>query len=161
MGWRGKPSQQKSLLGTVLDEVIWGSNTPVMVARLHLPLNGVRRLVFVLPSKIIPPQVLHRMLDTCLAIAKALNVPMTILADRSYVQQVAALLARLDDDRIATLEQLKGQLQSRRLEEANISDLFVVPGFGSRQRFASNVGHLPERIAEAFDGNLLILHFDR
>lgn len=31
MGWRGKAAQSRSVLGTVLDEVIWGSDTPVLV----------------------------------------------------------------------------------------------------------------------------------
>ncbi len=161
MGWRGKARQSRSVLGAVLDEVIWGSDTPVLVGRLPLPLNGMQRVVFVLPSRIIPPVALRRMLETNLAIAKSLNVPLHILADASYMQSVEALLAASGHDLPVVVEQLKGQLRPKEMEQASEQDLFVVPGFGSRQVFMSSVGHLPERMAAAFDGNLAILHFDK
>jgi hypothetical protein len=44
---------------------------------------------------------------------------------------------------------------------ADENDLVVVPGFGSRQRFASSIGSLPEQLAASLEGNLIILHFDR
>ncbi|MBI5954527.1 MAG: cation:proton antiporter [Chloroflexi bacterium] len=161
MGWRGKARQSRSVLGAVLDEVIWGSDTPVLVGRLPLPLNGMQRVVFVLPSRIIPPVVLRRMLETNLAIAKSLNVPLHILADASYMQSVEALLAASGHDLPVMVEQLKGQLRPKEMEQAGEQDLYVVPGFGSRQVFMSSVGHLPERMAAAFEGNLAILHFDK
>ncbi|MFZ5879628.1 MAG: cation:proton antiporter [Chloroflexota bacterium] len=161
MGWRGKARQSRSVLGAVLDEVIWGSDTPVLVGRLPLPLNGMQRVVFILPSRIIPPVALRRMLETNLAIAKSLNVPLHILADASYMQSVEALLAASGHDLPVVVEQIKGQLRPKEMEQASEQDLFVVPGFGSRQMFMSSVGHLPERMAAAFDGNLAILHFDK
>ncbi|MBM3125856.1 MAG: hypothetical protein FJZ87_12425 [Chloroflexi bacterium] len=39
MGWRGKRSLREQVLGSVLDEGIWGSGTPVMIGRVNLPLN--------------------------------------------------------------------------------------------------------------------------
>lgn len=121
----------------------------------------MQRVVFVLPSRIIPPVVLRRMLETNLAIARSLNVPLHILADASYMQSVEALLAASEHDLPVVVEQLKGQLRPKEMEQASEQDLFVVPGFGSRQVFMSSVGHLPERMAAAFDGNLAILHFDK
>jgi hypothetical protein len=47
------------------------------------------------------------------------------------------------------------------LEQESISSFLVVPGFGSRKRVADTLGNLPERLASAFDGNLVILHFDK
>lgn len=161
MGWRGKASQARSVLGSVLDEVIWGSDTPVMVGRMPLPLNGMQRVVFVLPSRIIPPVVLRRMLDVNLSIARSLNVPLHVLADSSYMQIIEALLVSLGNGHPVEKEILKGQLAPRELDHASNQDLYVVPGFGSRQRFISSVGNLPARMAAAFGGNLVILHFDR
>ena len=56
---------------------------------------------------------------------------------------------------------MKGPLRPHDLAAHPESDLLVVPGFGSRQRFLSRLGNLPERLATTFDGNLIILHFDR
>jgi hypothetical protein len=51
-------------------------------------------------------------------------------------------------------------LKPSTLEEESIHSFVLVPGFGSRKRVADTWGNLPEQLAEAFDGNLAILHFD-
>jgi len=161
MGWRGKRTLRESLLGTVLDEVIWGSDTPVMVAKLAVPLNGTERVAFILPPNAIPRLVLRRMLEVNLTLAKALNVPLVIRAHSSYLQSVEALLARIDHDHPVEVEPLRDQLKPAMLEHESISSFMVVPGFGSRKRVADTLGNLPERLAASFDGNLVILHFDK
>src|SRR5687768_10396537 len=86
MGWRGKRTLRESLLGSVLDEVIWGSDTPVMVGKLTVPLIGTQRVVFILPPKVVPQIALRRMLEANLALARALNIPLVVRADSSYLQ---------------------------------------------------------------------------
>jgi Kef-type K+ transport system membrane component KefB/nucleotide-binding universal stress UspA family protein len=161
MGWRGKRTLRESLLGSVLDEVIWGSDTPVMVGKVSVPLNGNQRVLFILPPKVVPPIALQRMLEANISLAKALNVPLILRADVSYVQSIEGLLPLIDHDHLVEVETLKGQLKPAILEEQSISSFIVVPGFGSRKRVADTLGVLPEQLAAAFDGNLAILHFDK
>lgn len=161
MGWRGKRTLRESLLGSVLDEVIWGSDTPVIVGKISVPLNSNRRILFFLPPKVVPPIALRRMLETNISLAKALNVPLILRADASYTRSVHSLLSTIDGDHSIEVETLKGQLKPALLEEESISSFIVVPGFGSRKRVADTLGVLPERLAMAFDGNLAILHFDK
>ena len=161
MGWRGKRTLRESLLGSVLDEVIWGSDTPVMVGKLSVPLNGTQRVVFLLPPKSIPRIVLRRMLEVNLSLAKALNVPLIVRADPSYMQSIEALDVAIDTDHPVEKELLKDQLKPAMLEQESLSCFIVVPGFGSRKRVADTLGNLPEQLAAAFDGNLAILHFDK
>ena len=161
MGWRGKRTLRESLLGSILDEVIWGSDTPVMVGKLSLPLNGTQRVVFLLPPKSIPHIALRRMLEVNISLAKALNVPLIIRADASYLQSIEALLVVIDTDHPVNKELLNDQLKPAMLEQESISSFIVVPGFGSRKRVADTLGNLPEQLAAAFDGNLAILHFDK
>jgi Kef-type K+ transport system membrane component KefB/nucleotide-binding universal stress UspA family protein len=161
MGWRGKRTLRESLLGSVLDEVIWGSDTPVMVGKLNVPLNGAQRVVFMLPPKVIPHIALRRMLDANLSMAQALNVPLLVRADSSYKQSIEDLLHLLGTDHPIQLETLEDQLKPVLFEQESISSFIVVPGFGSRKRVADTLGNLPEQLAAAFDGNLAILHFDK
>ena len=161
MGWRGKRTLRESLLGSVLDEVIWGSDTPVIVAKLGVPLNGTQHVIFVLPPKVVPQVFLNRMLEVNLTLAKALNVPLLIRADSSYLHLVEARLAGMRGDHPVEVEPLKDQLNPAILEQESISSFMIVPGFGSRKRVADTLGYLPERLAAAFDGNLAILHFDK
>jgi nucleotide-binding universal stress UspA family protein len=160
MGWRGKRTLRESLLGSVLDEVIWGSDTPVMVGKLTLPLNGTQRVVFFLPPKVVPHIALRRMLEANLSLAKALNVPLLLRADSNYLQSINDLLRIIDTDYPITVEPFKGKFKPSILGEDSISSFIVVPGFGSRKRVADTLGNLPEQLAAAFDGNLAILHFD-
>ena len=161
MGWRGKRTLRESLLGSVLDEVIWGSDTPVMVGKVSVPLNGSRRVLFFLPPKVVPPIALRRMLEANLALAKALNVPLIVRADASYLQSIHSLLPAINGEHPIEVETLDGQLEPGLLEDESISSFIVVPGFGSRKRVADTLGVLPEKLAMAFDGNLAILHFDK
>ena len=161
MGWRGKRTLRESLLGSVLDEVIWGSDTPVIVGKLSVPMNGTRQVAFLLPPKIVPQVVLRRMLEANLSLAKALNVPLVIRADSSYRQSIDALMPELKTDHRIEVEPLNTQLRPAMLEQESVSCFVVVPGFGSRKRVAHALGVLPEQLAMAFDGNLAILHFDK
>ena len=161
MGWRGKRTLRESLLGSVLDEVIWGSDTAVMVCKLTIPLNGTQRVEFILPPKAIPHIALRRMLEANITLAKALNVPLILRADSSYMQLIETLRVAMDSDHPISVKPLKDQLKSAFLEQEGISSFIVVPGFGSRKRVADTLGNLPERLAASFDGNLAILHFDK
>lgn len=161
MGWRGKRTLRESLLGSILDEVIWGSDTPVIVGKLSVPLNGAQRVVFLLPHKSIPHIVLRRVLEVNISLARALNVPLVIRAHSSYLQSIEAICVAIDTDHPLEKEPLKDQLKPAMLDEESLSSFIVVPGFGSRKRVADTLGNLPEQLAAAFDGNLAILHFDK
>ena len=160
IGWRGKRTLRESLFGSVLDEVIWGSDTPVIVGKLTVPLNGTQRVVFILPPKVVPPIALRRMLEANFSLSKALNVPLVLRADSTYLKSVNDLLRVIDTDYPVEVESLKDQFKPETLEHESISSFIVVPGFGSRKRVADTLGNLPEQLAAAFDGNLAILHFD-
>lgn len=161
MGWRGKRTFRENVLGSVLDEVIWGSDTPVMIGKLPLPLNSMQRVMFIVPQKSVPPIVLKRMLQANLSIAQALNVPLNIFAHKSYVQILEALVVACETNHPITIDILTNQTSSEKLEEESVSSFIVLPGFGSRKRVADTLGNIPEQIAHSFDGNLAILHFDK
>ncbi|MBI5352469.1 MAG: cation:proton antiporter [Chloroflexi bacterium] len=160
MGWRGKRTLRENVLGSVLDEVIWGSDTPVMIGKLELPLNSMQRVLFLVPAKTVPPIILRRMLEANIILAKALNVPLLVRTDSSYMQTFEALIAVANADHFIELEALKGHLKPEKLEHEAISSFIVLPGFGSRKRVADTLGQMPEHLAKSFDGNLAILHFD-
>lgn len=161
MGWRGKRTFRENVLGSVLDEVVWGSNTPVIVGKLSLPLNSIQRVMFLVPAKSVPSIALRRMLEANLSIAQALNVPLTICAHPQYVQVLEALVVACETDQSVKIETLTDQTQPEKLEYESVSTFIVLPGFGSRKRVVDTLGNIPEQIAHSFDGNLAILHFDK
>jgi len=47
------------------------------------------------------------------------------------------------------------------LEHEADSDFIILPGFGSRKQVQDTLGNIPEQLARYFDGNLVILYFDK
>ncbi len=161
MGWRGKRNLQQNILGSILDEVIWGSDLPVMVGKLPHSINGMKRVLLLLTSKVIAHEVLHRILMANISLARSLNVPLDVLADESYLSKTTDILESMAGDLEYRIKKMDGQLRINDLHKHTDSDILVIPGYGSRQRFLANIGNLPERLAASFEGNIILLHFDR
>ncbi|PKN90325.1 MAG: hypothetical protein CVU42_10045 [Chloroflexi bacterium HGW-Chloroflexi-4] len=161
MGWRGKRNLQQNILGSVLDEVIWGSDLPVMVGKLPQNVLGMQRVLLLMPEKVVANEVLRRIIEANLVIAKSLNVPLEILAASGFIHRIKEILDDEDSDIEVNIEKMEGSLRISDLHKHTDSDLLVIPGYGSRQRFLAHVGNLPERLAAGFDGNIILLHFDR
>lgn len=161
MGWRGKKTFKQNILGSVLDEVIWGSDTAVMIGKLSYSLDGMERVLLLMPEGAVSPAAVRRILQANLTLAHELNVPFEILAHKSYFHLISEILGRNHRDTKIQLKEMVGILRPLELETKAASDLIVIPGYGSRKRFIMNLGNLPERLADSFSGNLIILHFDR
>ena len=161
MGWRGKRTFRTSVLGTVLDEVIWGSDTPVMVGKLSRSLNGTRRVLLLIPAGVVSPSALRRVVQANMTLARELNVPLEVLAAKSYLELIKRIIGKNPNQIAITVQEMVGALRLKDLEKNVESDLLVIPGFGSRKHFIASLGNLPERLADSFSGNLIILHFDR
>lgn len=161
MGWRGKRTFKESVLGSILDEVIWGSDTPVVVGKLAYPLNGNKRVLLLLPANAVSQSAVKRVVIANITMAKALNVPLSVLADKSFLSIYHEIVKKHNHDLNIEIKEMIGSLRINELDKDAASDLLVIPGYGSRKRFLTNLGTLPERMATMFDGNLIILHFDR
>jgi hypothetical protein len=77
------------------------------------------------------------------------------------MQTFESLLAVENSDHSIELEVLKDHLKDEKLEHEAVTSLIVLPGFGSRKRVADTLGNIPEQLAKSFEGNLVILHFDK
>jgi Kef-type K+ transport system membrane component KefB/nucleotide-binding universal stress UspA family protein len=161
MGWRGKRNLQQNILGSILDEVIWGSDLPVMVGKLPHYVLGMKRVLLLLPEKVVANEVLRRIIHANIVIAKSINVPLEILAAKNFLSRINEILSDSEVDIDIKLKTMEGALRITDLHKHAESDLLVIPGFGSRQRFLAHLGNLPERIAAEFAGNIILLHFDR
>ena len=77
------------------------------------------------------------------------------------MQKVEALIVATGTDQPVEKIPLGDYLEPENLEHESTGSLIVLPGFGSRKRVADTLGRLPEQVARFFDGNLVILHFDK
>lgn len=161
MGWRGKRNIQQNILGSILDEVIWGSDLPVMVGKLPQNVLGMQRVLLLMPEKVVANEVLRRIILANITLAKAINVPLEILAAENFIPRINEILNDTEVEIDVKLKKMEGNLRISDLHKHADSDLLVIPGYGSRQRFLAHLGNLPERLAAEFNGNIILLHFDR
>ncbi|EKD87834.1 MAG: Sodium/hydrogen exchanger, partial [uncultured bacterium] len=98
MGWRGKRNLQQNILGSVLDEVIWGSDLPVMVGKLPQNVLGMQRVLLLMPEKVVANEVLRRIIEANIVIAKSLNVPLEILAASAFIHRIKDILHEEESD---------------------------------------------------------------
>lgn len=159
MGWRGKAALQHSLLGTVLDEVIWGASLPVLVGRLSISINSMQRVVVVIPSQSLPPGSLNRTLEVVVTLSKALNVPALALVGKTYEEKVNRFVNDMETDQPFEVRPVKGNILRNVLAAVDEWDMIVVPSSGSRKHFLASLGDLPERLTQTTAGNVMVLHY--
>ena len=144
-----------------MDEVIWGSDLPVMVGKLTQNVLGMQRVLLLMPEKVVANEVLRRIILANITLAKAINVPLEILAAENFIPRINEILNDTEVEIDVKLKKMEGNLRISDLHKHADSDLLVIPGYGSRQRFLAHLGNLPERLAAEFNGNIILLHFDR
>lgn len=159
MGWRGKAALHHSLLGTVLDEVIWGASLPVLVGKLSTSINSMQRVVVVIPSQSLPPGTLSRTLEVVVTLSKALNVPALALVGKTYEDKVNRFVKDMETDQPFEVRSVKGNMLRSVLAAVDEWDMIVVPSSGSRQHFLASLGDLPERLTQTTSGNVMVLHY--
>ena len=159
IGWRGKATLQQSLMGTILDEVIWGSHLPVLIGKLSIPINSIQRVVVVIPSDSLLSVTIGRTLELVKTLSKAVNVPTVMLVDRSYLEKMTELATSIVVNQPIEIQPIEGNLLRFVLQQVNEADLIVVPSSGSRKIFQSKLGDLPERLTQTVAGNVMVLHY--
>jgi nucleotide-binding universal stress UspA family protein len=159
MGWRGKPTFRQSIFGTVLDQVIWSANVPVVVGRMITPINATQRVILVLPSRSLDFGLIGRTVEMVTSIAQAINVPLLILTDPRYQPRLQVRLDELELDLSCQVALLGDNAVRGVTREAGEQDLVVVATTGSERRFRSSLGHLPEQLARTLSGSMVVVRY--
>ncbi|HZW03297.1 MAG TPA: cation:proton antiporter, partial [Anaerolineaceae bacterium] len=159
MGWRGRAILTQSILGSQLDEVVWRAPVPVLVGRMTTPMNAVGRVMLVFPPGHLNPVSITGSLQVAQAMAEALNVPLLLLGDEDLQAAVADHPALAGFRQPLTVQPLGRRLVDAVVTTAHANDLIVVPMLGRRKRFQSPLGDIPEHLAAATQGSILVVHY--
>ncbi|MBU0702911.1 MAG: cation:proton antiporter [Chloroflexi bacterium] len=158
-GWRGKPTFRQSIFGTVLDDVVWHATVPVLVGRLTTPINGMQRVVLVIPPNSLVVGLAAKTLEMVTAIAQAINVPLLVLTAPLYLANLREQLAKLELEYPCKIARLESNLIQNVVDNVDEHDLIVVTTMGSRRRFRSSLGYVPEQLAAAISGSIVVIHY--
>lgn len=158
MGWRGAPTFRQSIFGTILDDVIWQSQAPVLIGRMTMSINAMKRVVLVIPANSLVSALVGRTIEMAMTMAEAINVPLLILVARRYERYMQNYLEDKDEAYPHEVEvaQVEVDALTQRLEP---EDLVLITTTGSRRFFRSSVGYIPEQLAARTDASLVIVHY--
>lgn len=157
MGWSGQSSFSETIFGRMLDQVIWSATVPIFVGRLTSSINAKRQIVLIIPSNSITHTLIKDALNTAVRIAQAINVPLLVLADAQFMEDVCNE-QRLADVRFQ-VEQLDTHVVRDVTNRVHPQDLVLVTTSGSQQWFQSSLGTIPEELAERLPVSLVVMRF--
>jgi Kef-type K+ transport system membrane component KefB/nucleotide-binding universal stress UspA family protein len=157
MGWSGQSGFEQTMFGRMLDQVIWDANVPVFIGRLTEPINAQQRVVLVIPARSITFSVMESVLQTAHTISLATNDPLVILTDERYEQRINRIINEQQLD--ARIEIISANVVKEVIDRTQDLDLVLVTTSGSRQRFQSSLGDIPEQIASSISASLLVMHY--
>lgn len=158
MGWRGTPTFRQSIFGTVLDDVVWGAAVPVLVGRMTTSINGMRRVVLVIPANSLVGTLVSDTVEMAMTIAEAINVPLLILVARRYARYLESYLEELEEEHPFEVEIARVEVETL-VSRLKSDDLVVITTTGSQRFFRSSVGHIPEQVAALTESSMVIVHY--
>ncbi len=159
LGWRGKPTLTQNIFGTVLDEVLWNSRTPVMVLRITHPINSIERVLMVMEPNSTAMNFIDEMADAAVIISESLNVPLLVLSAKEYYAEVCDCLERVKLDHPYQVQVLEAAGIGAIEAKIAVADLVLLSTTGTRQRFQSSLGKIPEELAHRTGASLAIIHY--
>lgn len=159
LGWRGQPTVQQSIFGTVLDEVVWNAKVPVLVGRITTSINALEQVTLAIPQEILSPDLTTHTLDLTLVIAQAINVPLLVLVRKANVDSLTEALKKRSLDLPYIVEQLEGETVRAISDHVTSQSLLIVTEMGTSKRFKRSLGSVPERLTQNAHVSLLFVHY--
>jgi Kef-type K+ transport system membrane component KefB/nucleotide-binding universal stress UspA family protein len=159
MGWRGHPSMRQSIFGSLLDEVVWKADVPVLVGRITTPINAIQRVILAIPQEVLAPSLVNLTLDLALTMAQALNVPLLVLIRPPKIETISRALKNRKLDQPYRVSGLEGEAVRAISQQVNHQDLILVTELGAIKRFRRSLGSVPERITKATPSSIVFVHY--
>jgi hypothetical protein len=159
LGWRGRPSMRQSILGTVIDEVVWKAEVPVLVGRITATVNALERVTVAIPQEKLATALVSHTFDLALTMAQALNVPLLALVRPPNIETVSKALKHRKLDQPYRVASLEGEAVRSISQQVTHQELIVVTELGPMKRFRRSLGSIPERLTRATTASIVFVHY--
>ena len=159
LGWRGHPTLRQSVLGTVLDEVVWKAEVPVLVGRITAPVNAFQRVTLAIPQERLASELVTHSLDLALTVAQSLNVPLLALVRPANMETISRALKHRKLDQPYKVSGLEGEAVRAIRSQVTDQELIVVTELGPIRRFRRSLGSIPERLTQATSASIAFVHY--
>jgi hypothetical protein len=140
-----------------MDEVVWESKIPVFVSKITSSILVKKEVLVIITEDSIPSTLLDNMLITARHIAQTINVPLVLKVHKTYLDAVEAI--------IRTWESKPAILPCIHQDAAHLSNginpnaLVLIPSSGSRSRYRSLFGSLPQELSDRTGASLVMVHY--
>lgn len=156
MGWHERRTLMDTVFGGIVDQVLLKVDVPVLVGRINTSINAMKRLVLVVPCNSLVLGSMGDVLDTVTIIASAINVPMLILCDEGYLENLRHRLEEMKAGPSYKIFKLGRNVVSDVVPRTGPQDLVLVTTLISKLRFGSCLGNVPEQLAETSSASLAV-----
>lgn len=157
LGWSGDGTVFNTIFGTIMDEVVWESKIPVFVSKITSSILVKKEVMLIITEGSIPNSTLSEILNIATHIAQTINVPLIIKAHKTYIDEVELLVATWETKPVILpcIHQDAAHLS----EGINPNALVLIPSSGSRSRFRSLFGSLPQELSDRTGASLVMVHY--
>ena len=159
LGWRGHPSMRQSIFGSLLDDVLWKADVPVLVGRITTPINSIQRVILAIPQEVLATVLVNQTLDLTSTMCQALNVPLLILARQPKIDVINRSLNIKKPDLDYRVSGIKGEAVHAISQHVNHQDLILVTEVGAMKHYRRNLGSIPERLTKATQSSIIFVHY--
>lgn len=159
LGWSADGTVFNTVFGTIMDEVVWESKIPVFVSKITSSILVKKEVTLIITEDSIPTSVLAETLRMAQIIAQTINVPLVIKAHKTYYDEIKSLIAKWETQ--PTMIPCIHQDASHLSEGIDPNALVLIPTSGSRARFRSRFGNLPQELSERTGASLVVVHYPK
>lgn len=159
LGWKSETTFEQSIFGALQDKVVWGATIPVLVARLTTPINSLQRVVLVVPPGCPIGALSEETLEGIKTIARTLNVPLLVMGAPAELDGLTELIASRGEEYPFDTMPLREKVMQDVARRVRMQDMIVVPASGSRSRFRSSLGDIPEQLVATTPSSVVVIHY--
>ncbi len=157
MGWTGQAAYHSHIFGNDMDDVFWGAEVPVFVARMNQPVNGLEQVVWAVTSQSSNADLMENSFKIIITLVRELNVPLRVFAPAPLDDEFRKHLGKIKEEFTWTVECVPGPALRKALLNLDPNSLLMTTTRGIRKRFRSVLGSEPEEFAAIFKGAIGVI----
>jgi len=119
----------------------------------------MRRVVWVAPPNSLMAGLADKTLEMVATLAQVINVPLLILSAGRYAADLRDTLEGTESQSSHEVVLLGKDVIRDVTRQVDAQDLVIMTTTGTRRRFRSGLGDLPERVATAVAGSMVVIHY--
>jgi Kef-type K+ transport system membrane component KefB len=159
LGWSGDGNVFNTVFGKIMDEVVWESDIPVFVSKITSSILVKKEVLLIITENSIPENVIADTLKMAQVIAQTINVPLVLKAHKTYEDAIAPITAKWE--RKPTILPCIHQDAVHLSDGINPNALVLIATSGSRTRFRSLFGNLPQELSDRTGASLVVVHYPK